>query len=88
MLVERGDAGGGTREPRARHHGEPLSPFERGARRASRPRLDWTPTEPPLGDGGTERAGPGASYGDRRTMQARPRFPRPASGITAFHEAR
>src|SRR5262245_38909596 len=45
---------------------------ERRARRASRRRFNWTPAQPPLGDGGPERAGPGATYGDRRVMLARP----------------
>ncbi len=41
-----------------------------------------------LGDGGPERAEPGATYGDRRAMRARPRRPHVPSGVTAFHEAR
>jgi hypothetical protein len=87
-LAEYGDAGvGPVRGPRARHQGEPSSPFERRARLASRRRLGGTPTEPPLGDGGIERAGPGASYGDRRALPARPRASHRADpGVTVFRE--
>src|SRR5919106_2423592 len=79
-LVKRGDARGRARGPRPRHHGEPSSPFERRARRASHRRFDWPTPQPPLGDGGPERAVPEASYGDRRAMQARPRPPRATPG--------
>jgi hypothetical protein len=83
-----GDAGvGRVRGPRARHQGEPSSPFERRARLASRRRVGTTATEPPLGDGGVERAGPGASYGDRRALQARSRASHPPDpGVTGFRE--
>jgi hypothetical protein len=70
-LLECGDVRDGARQPSARLHGEPLSPFERRARRASRQRIDWPAAQPPLGDGGPERVGSGASYGDRRAMLAR-----------------
>jgi len=86
-VVKRGGAAGRVRGPRARHHGEPSSPFERRARRASRRRFDWSVPEPPRGDGGPERAGPGASYGDRRAMLARPGAPHPARGVATFHGA-
>ena len=39
-----------------------------------------------LGDGGPERAAPGANYGDRRAMQARPMDSVPAPAATNAHE--
>jgi hypothetical protein len=87
-LVKCGDVGDRARGPRARPHGEPSSPFERRARRASHRQLEVATPEPPLGDGGPERAEPGASYGDRQAMRARPRPPSPAPDVAAFHESR
>ncbi|HEX9818398.1 MAG TPA: hypothetical protein VGD07_02135, partial [Methylomirabilota bacterium] len=57
-LVKRGDAGGRAQGSGARRHGEPSSPLPLRARRASRRGFDWTVPQPPLGDGGTERAVP------------------------------
>ena len=37
-----------------------------------------------LGDGGPKRTEPGASYGDRRAMRARPGIPAPAPGACAL----
>ena len=49
------------------------------------PTIQLFATQPPLGDGGPKRAEPGATYGDRRAMPARPRPTRPAR---ADHERR
>ena len=43
------------------------------------PTIRLATPQPPLGDGGPERAEPGASYGDRRAMPARRRRARPAA---------
>jgi hypothetical protein len=86
-LAEYVDAGAGPGSPRARHHGEPWSPLSLRARLASRQQLEEPTPQPPLGDGGPERAEPGATYGDRRAMRARPRAPRPGPGVNVFRES-
>jgi hypothetical protein len=84
ILADSGDTGGRARKARARHHGEPSSPLGAEGSASEPPTLQLDADPTPYGGWGAERAELGATYGDRRAMQARPRLPRPAPGVTAF----
>src|SRR5258705_11489427 len=79
-----GDAAGDGASPSGRPHGEPSSPLGAKDSASEPPTIRLFADLAPLGGWGVERAESGATYGDRRAMQApargwphRPRRRRP-----------